>query len=189
MIYNFRVTLAGIKGFYRVYKVDGGSSLYTFHKRLREDLEFPQDQAILFKGFDAEGGVVGKYALFDIGFGAVDHISITDTVKAGITNFLYFYDVTARKSVIITLEGESAGNVDSPVLVDSKGPVPLEFENGYVAYEDLPDEKRHLPGEKNRGGGDPDDEDLDDDDDDDENEEEDDDDETEEIYDENEDES
>ena len=23
----------------------------------------------------------------------------------------------------------------------------MEFENGYVAYEDLPDEQRHLPGE------------------------------------------
>ena len=49
------------------------------------------------------------------------------------------------------------------------GPNPIEFENGYVAFEDLPDDKKK----------DPDDEDFDDDDDDDVEE---DDDETEEIY-------
>ena len=29
-----------------------------------------------------------------------------------------------------------------------KGPNPIEFENGYVAFEDLPDSQRHLPGQK-----------------------------------------
>ena len=32
-----------------------------------------------------------------------------------------------------------------PRLLESKGPVPLEFENGYVAFEDLPEERRRLP--------------------------------------------
>ena len=29
-----------------------------------------------------------------------------------------------------------------PLLVESKGPNPIEFENGYVAFEDLPEDKR-----------------------------------------------
>jgi hypothetical protein len=73
--------------------------------------------------------------------------------------------------VIITFEGttDERRNVIYPLLVETKGPNLIEFENGYVAFEDLPDDKK-----KN-----PDDDDFDDDDVD---VEEDSDDETEEIY-------
>ena len=190
MNYRYRVTLAGIKGFYRVYLVNGDNSLYTFHKQLRSDLEFPMDQPILFKALDAEGSVAARYALMDIGFGAVDNVTIADTVKAGVTSFVYFYDITSKKSVIITLEGETTEKVAAPRLVESKGPVPLEFENGYVAFEDLPEERRRLPGESRRGGGDDEDDDDDDedfDDEDDEDEEDEDKEDEELVYDENED--
>ena len=94
-----------------------------------------------------------------------------------------------RKSVNITVEGELESAVvspDYPLLAETKGPNPIEFENGYVAYEDLPDEQRHLPGES-KGGMDFDDEDLDDEDlEEDEEEEEEDDEDGKEIYDENE---
>ena len=162
MNYRYRVTLAGIKGFFRVYLVNGENSLYTFHKQLRADLEFPMDQPILFKALDAEGGVVARYALMDIGFGAVDNVSIADTIKAGVASFVYFYDIASKKSVIITLEGETPEFTASPRIVETKGPIPLEFENGYVAFEDLPEERRHLPGEARRGEDDEDDEDDDD---------------------------
>lgn len=178
MNYRYRVTLAGIKGFYRLYTVNGDNSLYTFHKQLQADLEFPSDQQILFKALDAAGAVKARYALIDLGSGAVDAVSIARTVKEGVTCFVYFYDVTSKKSVVITLEGEDpATSTARPVLLESKGPVPGEFENGYVAFEDLPAEQRHLPGEN------PDDEDEDFDEDD---EEEDDGEEEEVIYDANE---
>ncbi len=184
MNYRYRVTLAGIKGFFRVYLVNGENSLYTFHKQLRADLEFPMDQPILFKALDADGGVVARYALMDIGFGAVDHVSIAATVKAGVASFVYFYDIASKKSVIITLEGESSESTATPRLLESKGPIPLEFENGYVAFEDLPEERRRLPGEARRGD---DEDDEDDEDFDDEDEEEDEEKDEEEIlYDENE---
>lgn len=146
MVYTYRVTLEGIKGFFRVYRIDGASSLYTFHKQLRADLEFTVDQPILFKAFDAAGSVAGRYALVDLGCGTVDAVSLADTVKAGIVRFVYFYDVQARKSVTITMEGEEAGTLDMPELVGAKGPVPQEFENGYVAFEDLPQQHRRIPG-------------------------------------------
>ena len=76
------------------------------------------------------------------------------------------------KSVIVTFEGEGElrNNAIYPLLVETKGPNPIEFENGYVAFEDLPDDKKK----------DPEDDDFDEDDDDFVEEEEDD--ETEEIY-------
>ena len=160
MVCTFRVTLEGIKGFFRVYKVSSENSLYTFHKQLRADLEFTVDQPILFKAFDAAGNVVARYALTDLGFGTVDAVSVGKTVADGIVKFVYFYDIAARKSVTITLEAEEPGTVAGPTLTESKGPIPLEFENGYVAFEDLPQQRRILPGE----GIDEEDEDDEDDD-------------------------
>lgn len=160
MVYKIRVTLAGIKGFYRLYLVDGNTTLYTLHKQLRADLEFPQDQLIMFKALDSAGGVVARYGLFDLGAGTVDQTSLDKAVQAGTVSFVYFYDVTNRKSVLVAVEGEAEGvrvNPAFPVLKESKGPNPIEFENGYVAFEDLPDKQRHLPGEE-------DEEDFDDDD-------------------------
>jgi len=180
MVFKLRVTLAGIKGFFRVYHVHGATTLYTLHKQIRADLEFPQDQLIMFKALDVTGAVVGRYGLFDLGWGTVDQTSLEKAIKAGATDFVYFYDVTNRKSVNITVEGEAEGvrvNPDFPVLAETKGPNPIEFENGYVAFEDLPDKQRHLPGEEE-------DDDFDDDDFEEEEEEEDED--GKEIYDESE---
>lgn len=180
MVFKLRVTLAGIKGFFRVYHVHGATTLYTLHKQIRADLEFPQDQLIMFKALDITGAVVGRYGLFDLGWGTADQTSLEKAIKAGATDFVYFYDVTNRKSVNITVEGEAEGarvNPDFPVLAETKGPNPIEFENGYVAFEDLPDKQRHLPGEEE-------DEDFDDEDFEEEEEEEDED--GKEIYDESE---
>lgn len=165
MVYTYRVTLEGIKGFYRVYRIDGDNSLYTFHKHLRADLEFTVDQPILFKAFDEAGNVAARYALQDLGFGSVDMVSIAATVAAGVVRFVYFYDVAARKSVNITLEAEEPGSVDAPEIVETKGPVPIEFENGYVAFEDLPQQHRKLPGLGLPGSDDDDEDDEDEEDD------------------------
>lgn len=159
MVYRYRITLAGIKGFFRVYVVNAQNSLYTFHKQLRSDLEFPVDQPILFKALDESGNVVARYALVDLGYGTVDEVTVADTIKAGVSSLVYFYDIQSKKSVIITFEGqEEKEKTMLPRLLESKGPVPAEFDNGYVAFEDLPSDSRRLP------SGDGDDEDDDDDD-------------------------
>ena len=76
-------------------------------------------------------------------------------------SFVYFYDTTNVKSVTLTLEGgaEPRAGAVYPLLVEAKGPNPVEFENGYVAYEDLPDDKRKMPSDL----GDDDDADSDED--------------------------
>ena len=173
MILKYRVSLPGIKGFARVYEVKDSASLYSFHKQMRADMDFPQDQVVLFKSFDKDGEVAARYSVFtDFGFGTIDDVTAGMCHKKGEDKFIYFYDTTNVKSVIVTFEGEGElrRNVLYPLLVESKGPNPIEFENGYVAFEDLPDDKKK----------DPDDDDFDDFDDDEPAD--DSDDETEEIY-------
>lgn len=144
MILKYRVSLPGIKGFARVYEVRGSSSLYHFHKQMRADMEFPQDQLVLFKSMDADGNVVARYGIFDLGAGTIDSVTLEKSYKKGEVSFIYFYDTTNAKSVIVTCEGpaEERPNIHYPILVESKGPNPIEFENGYVAFEDLPDDKK-----------------------------------------------
>ncbi len=172
MILKYRVSLPGIKGFARVYEVKGSASLYSFHKQMRADMDFPQDQVVLFKAFDKDGEVAARYSVFqDFGFGTIDNVTAEQCHKRGEDKFIYFYDTTNVKSVIVTFEGvaDERRNVIYPLLVETKGPNPIEFENGYVAFEDLPDDKKK----------DPDDDDFDDDDD---VEEDTDEDDTEELY-------
>ena len=176
MILRYRVSLPGIKGFARVYEVKETASLYSLHKQMRADMDFPQDQVVLF---DKDGNVAARYSVFtDFGFGTIDNVTAGQCHKRGEDKFIYFYDTTNVKSVIVTFDGEGQErkNVLYPLLVETKGPNPIDFENGYVAFEDLPDEKRK----------DPDDDDFEDFDDDDEADEGDD--ETEEIFDEDDDE-
>lgn len=178
MILRYRVSLPGIKGFARVYEIKDTASLYSLHKQMRADMDFPQDQVVLFKAFDKAGNVAARYSVFtDFGAGTIDNVTAGQCHKKGEDKFIYFYDTTNVKSVIVTFdgEGEERRNVIYPLLVETKGPNPIEFENGYVAFEDLPEEKKK----------DPDDEDFDDFDDDDTDD--DGDDETEEIYGEDED--
>ena len=195
MAYQYRVTLSGIKGFFRVYRMSATSTLYAFHKQMRADMEFPADQLILFKGLDADGNVVARYGLFDLGDGAADQVTMAQTLQKGIVSFVYFYDVTNRKSVNVIFEEETPEKAGAPALVDSKGPDPIDFENGYVAFEDLPADQRHLPSESDKKRRNPledilgalddlDDEDEEDEDEDgDEEDDDDDDDEAVEVYD------
>ena len=174
MILRYRVSLPGIKGFARVYEVKDTASLYSLHKQMRADMDFPQDQVVLFKAFDQNGDVAARYSVFqDFGLGTLDNFTAGQCHKRGEDKFIYFYDTTNVKSVIVTFDGvgEERRNVLYPLLVETKGPNPIEFENGYVAFEDLPDDKKK----------DPDDEDFEDDFDD--VDEEDEGDDTEEIYD------
>lgn len=142
MNFKYRVTLDGIKGFFRVYAVRPDTSLYAFHKQMKSDMEFPQDVPILFKGLDAMGEVVARYAFIDLGYGTVDKVTIADTVKAGVFSFVYFYDTVAKRSLNVCFEDDYPKPVSSPVLLETKGPIPVEFlDHGYVSFEDMTKEQ------------------------------------------------
>ncbi|MCQ2186228.1 MAG: hypothetical protein MJY92_05835 [Bacteroidales bacterium] len=142
MTYRFKVTLPNIKGFHRIYEMSGRCTLYHFHKQMVADMDFPSDQLVLFKAFNTKGELLGKFATFDLGNGSIDQISIEKAVADGITEFVYFYDTVNKLSVIINYDGEGLTTLSSPTLVESKGPNPQMFLNGYVAMEDLSAEKR-----------------------------------------------
>ena len=107
MVLKYRVSLPGLKGFARVYEVKPTTSLYSLHKQMRADMDFPQDQVVLFKAFDAAGNVAARYSVFqDFGLGTIDSVTAGECHKRGEDKFIYFYDTTNVKSVIVTFEGE-----------------------------------------------------------------------------------
>lgn len=163
MILKYRVSLPGLKGFARFYEVKPTTSLYRFHKQMRTDMDFPQDQTILFKAVDAAGNAVARYSSIDLGCGTIDEITMGQCHESGQDAFVYFYDTTNKKSVLldfVTDECPLDKTAVYPRLVESKGPNPIEFENGYVAFEDQPADKKKNPEEYDED----DDEDLDDED-------------------------
>ena len=84
MILRYKVSLPGIKGFARVYEVKGSSSLYSLHKQMRSDMDFPQDQIVLFKAFDKAGNVAARYSVFtDFGAGTIDSVTAEQCHKKG----------------------------------------------------------------------------------------------------------
>ena len=82
MLYRYKVTLAGIKGFFRVYEMDGDTTLYDFHKQMRADMDFPQDQLIMFKGLDSAGGVVRYFGGIKLGIPGLIRAYKTSTADA-----------------------------------------------------------------------------------------------------------
>jgi len=163
MVLRYRISLPGIKGFTRVYEIKSNSSLYSFAKQMRADMNFPQDQMVMFKAFDKDGAVSSRYGMFDLGAGTIDAVTMEQTLKKGEMSFVFFYDTTNAKSVLVNYDGNAELRNDAvyPVLVEAKGPDPVEFENGYVSYEDLPDDKKKDPDEDD---WDDDDEDMGDED-------------------------
>jgi len=121
------------------------TSLYSFHKQMMADMDFPQDQIILFKAVDSSGRPLARYSSVDLGDGTIDNVTLGDCHKSEQDSFVYFYDTTNKKSVLVDFDGEGSlpDNSFFPCLIDVKGPNPIEFENGYVAFEDRPkDEKK-----------------------------------------------
>ena len=106
MILRYRVSLPGLKGFARVYELKDTTTLYSFHKQMRADMDFPQDQLVLFKAFDQDGAVSARYGIFDLGSGTIDTVTAGECHKKGEDKFIYFYDTTNVKSVIVTFDGE-----------------------------------------------------------------------------------
>lgn len=175
MILRYKISLLGkpvgdqpakvLKGFSRIYEVRDTTTLYSLHKHLRFDLDFPLDQTVLFKAVDPEGNALARYSVIDLGAGTIDRVTFGQCHKQGQDSFVYFYDTVNRKFVLIDFleEGSLRADVDEyPALVEEKGPNPVEFENGYVAFEDLPPKEQLTPEEA--GWGDDDDDDDDDDD-------------------------
>mgnify|MGYP003557939101 CR=1 FL=1 len=65
---------------------------------MRSDMDFPQDQIVLFKAFDQAGNVAARYSVFtDFGAGTIDSVTAEQCHKKGEDKFIYFYDTTNVK--------------------------------------------------------------------------------------------
>ena len=53
-------------------------------------MDFPQDQLVLFKAFDADGGVSARYGVFDLGSGTIDAITAGACHKKGEGKMVYY---------------------------------------------------------------------------------------------------
>ena len=63
--------------------------MYSLHKQMRADMDFPQDQVVLFKAFDKDGNVAARYSVFtDFGFGTIDNVTAGQCHKRGEDKFI-----------------------------------------------------------------------------------------------------
>ncbi len=74
MIYRFKVTIDGAKGFFREYELRGTQTLYHFHEHIVSDLDFAPGQMALFRVEAANGKVLKEYGFFDTGHGPLEGI-------------------------------------------------------------------------------------------------------------------
>ena len=95
MILKYRVSLPNIKGFARIYEVKDTGSLYGLHKQMRADMDFPQDQVVLFKAFDANGDVAATTVVIPEGLTILQ-------IKDLLMNYYLFKE--AEKSVRATTD-------------------------------------------------------------------------------------
>ena len=75
-ILKYRVSLPGLKGFERIYELKDSNSLYSFHKRMHADMDFPMDQIVLFKSVRPDGSAIARYSIQDLGKGTIDTVTV-----------------------------------------------------------------------------------------------------------------
>lgn len=180
MLLKVTVRIGELKGFVREYIVRDKDTLWSLSKKMGFDLDFPQDQLVLFKAVGPDFGekALNRYSSVNLGAGTIDIINFKTIVERGEQYFVYFYDTTNKKSIRVIIEGEldplemprreTELTLPTPYLLAAKGPNPIEFEKGYVAFEDQPKKEHNFS--SFGAEEDIDDDDLDDDDEDEEEE-------------------
>lgn len=155
MLLKVSIKIGELKGFLREYIVRDTDTLYTLSRKMGFDMDFPQDQLVLFKAVKEDfTTAVNRYSTVNLGAGTIDRLTFGDMVEKKEMNFVYFYDTTNKKSVKLIIEGEldelemprheSVASILTPFLLSTKGPNPIDFENGYVAFEDQPKKERRI---------------------------------------------
>jgi hypothetical protein len=142
MIYQFKATFDSLKGFYRQYDLRGKDTLYDFHEHMVNDLHFAPDQVVWFLVKKANGKTVKKYALFDLGDGSMDEITIEQLNLGNGATLFYVFDVHDNRSLRLTFlgTGEALPRKSYPRTSDEQGDAPLQFvdANSKEMNEDTP---------------------------------------------------
>jgi hypothetical protein len=113
----------------REYHVPSTFSLYDFNRFIASELDFDDSQQSVFFLLDANGKKIESYSLFDMGYGAMDAVTLEDLNSKGMTNLLYTFDFFNNRSLYIEFQGETDAlpRVSYPVVAQSKGDAPGQF--------------------------------------------------------------
>jgi hypothetical protein len=128
MIYSFIIKTTN-KNFIREYHIPSESSLYDFKRFIADDLDFDESQQSVFFLLDENGKKLESYSLFDMGYGAMDSVTLEDLNSKGMTNLLYTFDFFNDRSLYIEFLGETEIQLRTyyPLVVMSKGDAPGQF--------------------------------------------------------------
>jgi hypothetical protein len=94
-----------------------------------DDLDFDDSQQSVFFLLDENGKKVESYSLFDMGYGAMDSVTLEDLNSKGMKDLLYTFDFFNDRSLFIEFLGEKEIQPRAyyPLVVESKGNAPGQF--------------------------------------------------------------
>lgn len=139
MILRYKATIPGNRIFMREYDIDARMSLYRLHEFLDRDLGFSPDQMTLFETVSSKGKLMRRIGLFDFGDGAMDMITVENTVSRDEHILRYVYNVNLDLYIELLLESESEYSPRNsyPMLVAEKGRNPDQFSAVYDDYDEF----------------------------------------------------
>ena len=163
MIYRYRATIPESKVFFRVYDVPSEMTLFDLHSFILNNLDFTPDQMVCFEAYGPSGKRTSQYALFDLGHGPMDQVTLEMLAEREENVINYVFDLRSGRIVRLEFLGEAefSAKLDYPSQVDGKGVNPDQFSAKYEDAEPI----SLTPSKKNRAS-DPEDGDIDDADDD-----------------------
>ncbi|MDR1583119.1 MAG: plasmid pRiA4b ORF-3 family protein [Prevotellaceae bacterium] len=113
----------------REYHVPSEYSLYDFKRFIVFELDFDDSQQSVFFLLDKNDKKIESYSLFDMGYGAMDAVTLEDLDSKGMEKLLYTFDFFNDRSLFIEFQGETEAlpRVYYPVVAKSKGNAPGQF--------------------------------------------------------------
>ena len=163
MIYRYRATIPESKVFFRVYDVPSGMTLFDLHSFILNNLDFTPDQMVCFEAYGPSGKRTSQYALFDLGHGPMDQVTLGMLAEREENVINYVFDLRSGRIVRLEFLGDAefSAKLNYPCQVDGRGVNPDQFSAKYEDAEPI----SLAPSKKNRAS-DPEDGDIDEDDDD-----------------------
>jgi hypothetical protein len=104
--------------------------LYDFKRFIVSELDFDDSQQSVFHLLDGNNQKTQSYSLFDLGYGAMDTVTLEDIIDNKKTEkLLYTFDFFNDRSLLIQFLGEveELPRVYYPVVFFSKGDAPGQF--------------------------------------------------------------
>jgi hypothetical protein len=113
----------------REYHVPSEYSLFDFKRFIAAELDFDDSQQSVFFLLDKDDRKTESYSLFDMGYGAMDTVTLDDLNNKGMEKLLYTFDFFNDRSLYIEFQGETEElpKVYYPAVVQSKGDAPGQF--------------------------------------------------------------